>query len=101
MQFLIRRLRALEREDLEPRFRAELSLSLDRRQLTARILTVQGRSANISIRVRADGKEIRGAWTTNKDCKIKPGIPSLADLEWTPVKGKDKAPKFKVKRSNF
>jgi hypothetical protein len=59
------------------------------------------RGGEISIRVRADGKAIRGAWTTNKDCEIKPGIPSLVDLEWTPVKGKDKALKLKGKTSDF
>ena len=35
----------------------------------------------ISIRVLPDGS-IRGAWTTNKDCLIRPGVPALSDLEW-------------------
>jgi hypothetical protein len=71
LQLLVRRLRALQREDLELRFRSELSSFLGRRQLIARILTVQGRSGNNSI------------------------------VAWTPGKGKDKDPKLKVKRTNF
>lgn len=59
------------------------------------------RGGKISIRVLPDGKSIRGAWTTREDCKIRPGIPSLADLEWKPVPGVGKLPRLKVEHSDF
>jgi RNA polymerase sigma factor (sigma-70 family) len=39
--------------------------------------------------VRPDGREIRGAFTTDPNCKIRPGKPALADLRW--VRGDEKA----------
>jgi hypothetical protein len=40
------------------------------------------RFGEISIRMRKDGKTIRGAYTTDPHCKIAPADPKLADLEW-------------------
>jgi len=40
------------------------------------------RHGRVSIRVLSGGKAIRGAYTTDLSCEIRPGIPALADLEW-------------------
>jgi RNA polymerase sigma factor (sigma-70 family) len=40
------------------------------------------RFGRISLRVTEDGKVIRGAYSCDPKCDFRPGIPSLADLQW-------------------
>lgn len=42
----------------------------------------EGKDRFGTISVRLDGGEIRGAFTTDPNCKIRPGKPALADLRW-------------------
>lgn len=43
------------------------------------------RHGTISVRILPDRKGIRGAWTTDKSCEHRPGIPALSDLDWVAV----------------
>lgn len=43
------------------------------------------RHGTISVRILPNRKGIRGAWTTDKSCEHRPGLPALSDLDWTPV----------------
>jgi RNA polymerase sigma factor (sigma-70 family) len=41
------------------------------------------RFGRVSLRLTDDGKFIRGAYSCDPKCDYKPGIPSLADLQWS------------------
>ncbi len=44
-----------------------------------------------TLSVRRHGGEIRGAFTTDPGCKLRPGVPALSDLRWTPPSAADPA----------
>ena len=50
----------------------------------------QGKDRYGTLSVRPDGREIRGAFATDPNCKIRPGKPALADLRW--VRSQEKVP---------
>jgi RNA polymerase sigma factor (sigma-70 family) len=57
-----------------------LAWSADDRRYTG--TWAEGKDRFGTISVRADGREIRGAFATDPACRLRPGKPALADLRW-------------------